>query len=139
MKEKLGKIAVTGFMVLVLGFILFQSMARGIYRPINKACNERTIIATVTDKEVKKYNKKDKYLIYTEDENGESQTFEITDSLLMWRWDSSDVYGKIERNKTYEFTVRGSRWQIMSFYPNIYDVKPIKQETLVTLMMKAIT
>lgn len=96
------------------------------YRPINKVLNERTITVTVTKMEVKRIHGADKYLIFTTDEDGDMQVFEITDSLWKGRWDSSDLYGSIETKKTYKFTVCGSRWKLMSWYPNIYKATEVK-------------
>lgn len=88
---------------------------------ILKVCNQRTVTVTVTDKESHRHGeKKDKYLIYTND-----TTYEITDSLLKWRWDSSDLYGKIEVGATYEFKVGGYRIHLLSTYPNIYEAKRV--------------
>ena len=80
-----------------------------------------TLTAKVTDKEVKRYGEDDsKYLIFTDKE-----TFENTDSLLEWKFNSSDVYGKIEKDQTYEFTVYGFRIPVLSIYRNVVDVKPV--------------
>lgn len=89
-------------------------------RPFNKVSNRREITATVTDKQVKNGSKESKYLVFTKDASGEIQVFEITDSLLAFRFDSSDVYAGIEIGKTYIFDVGGSRNKFMSWYPNIY-------------------
>lgn len=123
MKDTILEILMKILIVIMCTAIAFTFIVHIIYRPINKASNERTVTVTVTDKNVKKSDKTDKYLIYTVDTDGETQVFEITDSLWMWRWDSSDLYAKIEIGKTYDFTIRGSRWKMMSFYPNVYEVK----------------
>lgn len=46
-------------------------------------------------------------------------TFEVSDSILLLRFDSSDLYGSIEVGKTYDFDSRGIRLGIASMYPNI--------------------
>ena len=87
---------------------------------LEKAITEEQITITITDKDVKRYEDSDKYLIYTE-----SGTFEITDSVAYWRWDSSDLYGKIEEGKTYTATVYGWRIPFISSYQNIVEVNEI--------------
>lgn len=95
-------------------------------RPINKVINRREVTATVTDKEVKNYSDESKYLVYTKDENGDVQVFEITDALFAWQFDSSDIYAGIEVGKTYVFDVGGSRNKLFSWYPNIYGYEELE-------------
>lgn len=97
------------------------------FRPINKVCDIHNEVATVTDKNVKNNNNEGKYLIYCQDTDGNIKVYEITDSLLYGRFNSSDVYAQISIGKTYEFTVGGSRNGFMSWYPNIYEYKEVKE------------
>lgn len=55
-----------------------------------------------------------KYLIFTDRE-----TFENTDSFWGWKFNSSDVYGKIEKGYVCDFRVVGWRVQFLSAYRNI--------------------
>jgi len=89
------------------------------WRPINKASEVRTEVIVVTDKMVKN----DRYLIYASD-----NVYEITDSWLMGRFDSSDLYGKIEVGKTYKVKVGGKRDHFLSAYPCIHEVEEVKEE-----------
>lgn len=100
----------------------------GIYRPLNKASDMREVTVTVTDKAVKNSSDDSKYLIFTEDINGNIATFEITDSLIAKRFNSSDVYAAIKIGSTYTFKVGGSRNEVMSWYPNIYEYKLIEEK-----------
>ena len=95
-------------------------------RPINKVRNIRKIEGTVTEKTVKRIGKRDTYLVFITDEHGKKHSLEITDSLLRWRWNSSDVYAGVKEGKKYSFEVGGSRVPILSWYPNIYGYKEIK-------------
>lgn len=97
------------------------------FRPINKVCDIHNEVVTVTDKNVKNSSKESKYLIYCEDMDGNTVVYEVTDSLLHGRFNSSDVYAQISVGKTYEFTVGGSRSGFLSWYPNIYEYKVIKE------------
>jgi hypothetical protein len=84
--------------------------------------NKETFTTTVTDKEriVKKSGEAldSYYLIYTE--NG---TYKLEDELLYGNFRSSDWYGKIKVDSTYEFTTIGFRIGFMSEYPNIVEFK----------------
>ena len=101
--------------VIIIIVILLVTVAPGII----KVCNTQTWVVTVTDKD--RMSDKNKYLVYTFDQSGESRVFEITDSLFMGRFDSSDDYNMIEVGKTYQFTTGGYRIPILSMYPNIYE------------------
>ncbi|HFK5565293.1 TPA: hypothetical protein ACG0AB_000772 [Elizabethkingia anophelis] len=61
-----------------------------------------------------------KYLVYTE-----AEVFECTDQLLTGKFNSSDVYGQLEKGKKYKFTVYGVRIPFMSSYRNIIGVKEL--------------
>lgn len=100
----------------------------GIYRPFNKVSDMRDVTVTVTDKTVKNDGDDGKYLIFTEDKDGNIATFEIIDSLIAGRFNSSDVYAAIKVDNTYTFTVGGSRNEFMSWYPNIYEYKLVEDE-----------
>ena len=104
------------FAVWIIGMIVFVSA-----RPINKITNIRTITGTVTEKTTKRTGKTDKYIVFIDDGSGQAITLEVTDALLRLRFNSSDVWGNIEVGKTYDFEVGGSRIEIFSWYPNIYE------------------
>ena len=57
-----------------------------------------------------------KYLIFTD-----SEVFENTDSPVFWKFNSSDIYGRIEVGKTYRFDVVGYRINVLSSYRNIIE------------------
>ena len=93
------------FLLLIVVMIVVAII--GLARPFDKVSNIKDITVTVTDKVVKNGNDSGTYLIFGEDENGTIHTFEITDSLLRFRFNSSDVYAAIETGSKYEFTVGG--------------------------------
>ena len=121
---EIGYVIFLVIVIVVVGSIGLASCAES----CRKGTERREEIGTVTDKGIKRSGDEDKYLVYTKDENGESQVFEITDSILAGRFNSSDVYAEIEIGKTYEFTVGGSRNQFMSWYPNIYSFEEVETE-----------
>lgn len=121
--KKLKVFVLVAIILFAVGFLLVSFS-----RPFNKVSNRREITATVTDKEVKNKSNESKYLVYTKDESGEIQVFEITDALFAWQFDSSDIYAGIEVGKTYVFDVGGSRNKFFSWYPNIYGYEEAKSK-----------
>lgn len=113
----------TGLAAIIVITVLMFAFAIGI--DINKAYVRRDITATVTDKGVKKYEDDDKYLVYCKDKSGKTQVFEITDSVLAMRFDSSNLYAEIKVGQKYIFEVGGFRIPILSWYPNIYSAKEV--------------
>lgn len=92
-----------------------------------------TIVATVTDKDIKRDKNTDEdkkaddiYMIYAEDASGNTYVFTDEDELWYWKWNSSDVYAKIKVGKTYEFEVCGVRIPFLSSYQNIIDVTEVE-------------
>lgn len=71
---------------------------------------------TVASKEATHTQESTKYLVYTD-----KTTYEIEDSWVWHRWDSSDVYGKIKPGATYTATLQGYRIPFLSMYPNIIN------------------
>lgn len=107
--------------IFIIFVLIFASI---IGRNISKAFYTRHIVIEVTDKAVKN----DKYMVYgrTITDDHLPKSYEITDSMLARRYDSSDLYAEIEKGKIYEMIVGGNRVPFMSWYPNIYEVKEIK-------------
>lgn len=66
-------------------------------------------------------NFSEKYLVYTDGE-----TFELVDSLLYLRFNSSDHYGNIREGQTYRLRVVGWRVPFLSWYRNVIQVEPIE-------------
>lgn len=90
----------------------------GTYQVLNPT---KDVTAMVTDKVVKNSQNDSTYLIFTD-----KGVFENSDSLVNGKWNSSDVYNDIKVGKTYIFHVRGIRNHVLSWYPNILNVKPVK-------------
>lgn len=93
---------------------------------IGSSFNDTEYIVTITDKEVKKTDDTDKYLIYAEDLNGNTYVFENTDEFLRFKFDSSDMYGQIKEGETYKLTVIGYRVPFMSMYQNIIEIEEVE-------------
>ena len=122
---------ITGFEIFcVLGVIiiviicLFTSCGH----TIDRNSNEREVVGTVTEKTVKKIDTQDKYLIFVKIKGeDEIQVFEITDNWVEGKLNSSTIYGNIKVEETYTFTIKGSRNEMLSWYPNISKVEKQKK------------
>lgn len=123
-----SKINFLGCLYILFIVVIIVVAIIGLARPFDKVSNIKDITITVTDKVVKNGNDSGKYLIFGKDENGTVHTFEITDSLLRFRFNSSDVYAAIKTGSKYEFTVGGSRNHFLSWYPNIYEYKLLQEK-----------
>lgn len=80
---------------------------------------ERAVTATVEGKERVCSRDSDgrskcEYLVFTDE-----GTFKVVDSFLYGRFDSSDVYGRLDEDTRYRFDVAGFRLPFLSQYPNI--------------------
>lgn len=115
MKNKIKEIRDKIAPIIVVVVIIYLSVGLVTYYEYD---TQETVTITVTDKAVKRYNKSDKYIVYTENE-----TFEITDNLFVLRFDSSDDYGSLKVGETYTVTVNGLRIPFLSWYRNIIEVK----------------
>ena len=65
-----------------------------------------------------------KYLIFTK-----SETFENTDRLVILKFNSSDLYGSIKANQSYQAKVVGLRVPFLSWYRNIVSIKAIENRS----------
>mgnify|MGYP003641915783 CR=1 FL=1 len=54
------------------------------------------------------------YLVYTD-----TGTFKVEDSIVLFRFNSSDVYGKLYKDSVYNIKTVGFRSGFLSEYPNI--------------------
>lgn len=78
-------------------------------------------ITTETDKETGKVTST--YLIYTD-----HGVFRNDDALWFWKYNSSDFYGNLDKDKRYDLKVYGWRIGFFSMYPNIVRMKETKEE-----------
>lgn len=96
---------------------------------IDRNSNKRDVVGTVTEKTVKRSDEQDRYLIFVEIEGeDEVQVFEVTDNWIEGKINSSTIYGNIKVGETYTFTIKGSRNEMLSWYPNISKVEKQKKE-----------
>lgn len=101
--------------ILLVGMLVFNL--------VNAFHTERGVQFTITRLERITDNKKGKYLIYNN-----NTTYELTDSWIHWRFDSSDVYGQLVAGKTYKADLQGFRIPFFSMYPNILNPVEVTKE-----------
>lgn len=84
-------------------------------------------IVETHEREKGKTDVSSKYLVFAENE-----TFENTDSFLVWKFNSSDVQGSLDQGKSYDCSVYGWRVPFLSWYRNIVSCKPAAQQAATT-------
>lgn len=102
----------------IIGFILGFTIVFNIFY----YQTAETIEITVTDKEriVESSGESttSKYLVLTE-----TESFENTDDILYWKFNSTDYQRWLEEDSTYTVTVVGWRMPYFSMYRNIVDIE----------------
>jgi len=111
MKGKKGPLVVVLLILIVIVVIFSMSYAY---------LSSEVITVKITGTEVKRYDESDKYLI-----NTDKGTFENTDTIWYWKWDSSDLQGKIKgkKDQTVKLKVYGWRIPFLSMYENVVEIK----------------
>ena len=110
--------------VLVIAIAIFFSLAASF--------NDTEYTVTVTDKErvVKissdESNSSSKYLVFTEDAQGETIVFENTDNIFRGKFNSSTFQGQLKIGNTYRITVVGYRVPFLSMYQNIIAIEGVE-------------
>ena len=116
----------TFFVVIMIAVILVLSIG---YEAIF-SFNDTEYTITVTDKERIYEGSGDtsssKYLVFGDDDNGNSLVFENTDCFIRGKWNSSNIQGQLKEGNTYKVTVVGYRVSFFSMYQNIIKIEEIK-------------
>lgn len=94
--------------LLVLGFIGYGLMY---------ALTTGSETITIKEKWVKYDGDDAKYLVSSN--NG--QVFQIADTFIKWRWNSSDLYASLDENQTCQIKTQGWRFPFFSDYKNILE------------------
>jgi hypothetical protein len=101
-----------GAMILIT-FVLFTIISGVIF----VSTQDTVSSALVQEKERVMKEDSSKYLIYTV-----SEVFENTDTIFAFKFNSSDLYGRIKEGCLYTFGVYGLRVPFLSMYRNITQV-----------------
>lgn len=109
---------------ILVGIFIVILIVFGIIFSVSFTFNDTHYIATVTDKtritETSDGYAKGYYLIFCENKDtGEYYEFKCSDEALRGKFDSSSFYNRIKVGKTYDFTVIGYRFPLVSAYQNI--------------------
>lgn len=113
----------------ILGVLL---IAIAIFFSLAASFNDTEYTVTVTDKErvVKissdESNSSSKYLVFTEDAQGETIVFENTDNIFRGKFNSSTFQGRLKIGNTYRITVVGYRVPFLSMYQNIIAIEGVE-------------
>lgn len=81
---------------------------------------------TIDNKESVGTSNGHEYRIYTS-----QGTFKVGDSWVHPRWNSADVYAKLEKNTAYRCKVYGWRIPFFSTFKNILECKPVTAKTTI--------
>lgn len=100
--------------VAVVSFIAIPLIAH----PSFQYMTQDNVTFTVKKAERVSYGESSRYLIFAQDE-----TFENTDSIAFFKFNSSDIYGQINEGKTYRAKVAGARIPFLSWYRNIIEIQ----------------
>ena len=106
-----------GFLVLIVlllvCFIAYGLVLRGTGR-----------VETITIKERERITGSDSgyYLVFTEPNEAGISEFKVDDSVMLWTFDSSTRYNRLEPGNTYRVRVYGWRANWPTMYPNITEV-----------------
>lgn len=97
--------------------LIFVSIVLSIAFPI---VTIRTFEGTLEDRIVDRGNT---FLVLKNISNGKTEVFENEDSLLFWKFNSTDFVKDIKPGVIYRFKVNGLRIPIFSMYRNILSFK----------------
>ena len=119
---RLHKILMVVFFVVILGL--------GVISSVVFSFNDTEYTITVTDKE-RIYtgngsSSSSKYLVFGDDQNGNTLVFEITDCFIRGKWDSSNIQGQLKEGNVYKITVIGYRVPFLSWYQNIIKIEEVR-------------
>lgn len=111
-------------LIMAMMIFLVVSFPFALYT-IVKLNSERVVELVEIRSKIERCKTKDtcKFLIMTD-----KGVFENTDSLINFKFNSSDVFNELQVGGTYNLTVNGWRVPFMSWYPNIVSYKSNKQD-----------
>lgn len=84
--------------------------------------NKQTTTCMVEDKWVKNYSSSSTYLVKCGNE-----VYEVSDLFFIGKFNSSDIYSNLKKNKTYKITTTGYRFPFLSWYKNINFYELVKE------------
>ncbi len=118
MKNKIIKISIL-VIIMMLGLMVLTGCTETT-NTVNTAEEKKDEIVLVKDKWVKRVNDRDLYLVGTENE-----VFKIEDNWI--KWNTADIYNKLEVGKKYKITTTGWRSSFFSTYRNINTAEEVNE------------
>lgn len=132
MKEKIFGYMKSYMALSIKGKLKLMLMVVGIFIAVNILVRvgffyvtKVDVVATITSKE--RINKplaeggfESFYLVYTD-----KGTYKVVDDLIIFRWNSSDVYGSLKQGSCYSLSAYGLRVPFFSWYKNMYNTKQV--------------
>lgn len=120
--RKLSKLKFIAIAVIIVLAVIFVEMLFSF--------NDTEYAVTITGKERIAESDGDsgvssKYLVFADDENGNSLVFENTDCFIRLKFSSSNIQGQLKEGHTYKITVIGYRVPFFSWYQNIVKVEEV--------------
>jgi hypothetical protein len=115
MKDMFNTISLVGAIIIISAIFIF--LTYGLVYAFSQG--EETMV--VKEKWVKYHGNDAKYLVSSNDE-----VYEISDSWIRWRWNSSDLYAYLQPGMTCEVEYQGFRFPFFSDYKNIIKAECIK-------------
>lgn len=105
----IGAVIVIGLIVVVSSSYFARTTVTTVVQDKERVCDTNS-----------EGNRSCKYLVYTDD-----GTYKLTDSLVIGRFNTSDIYGRVKRCHTYEIESYGWRLGLTSSYPNITEMNDL--------------
>lgn len=113
----------------VIAVVVGLVAAYFIVPPLAYRLSATTVTCTVTEKDDKAKPGQESgstYMVWCKHaDDGEVESFEVTDTSVFLRWDSSDRWGQLERGQLYEMYVAGWRLTWFSTYRNVISAEPV--------------
>lgn len=121
--RKRFKLINAGLYIMGAMFILCVITRFGVSLTGSFVPHERDV--TITGKERINTKNESKYLIFTENSEEKAIVYENTDSVIYFKFNSSDVYASVNIGEKYTVKSVGYRIPILDMYENIISIKPI--------------
>jgi hypothetical protein len=109
-----GRLAGIAILLIVLAVVL------------NPNCSIDSYNVRVVDKQVKRLdNGREVFMIFTLRDNGKERVFVDADTKLFMKFNSADLYAKMETGKWYRVRTVGWRLNVFSQFENILKAEPL--------------
>jgi len=109
--------------VAVMAIVLAIIIPSGFLPLISRSHVQATVIKTERIVDGVGDQMTSKYLVFTDKE-----VLENTDCFILFKFNSSDIYGKLKVDQLYDFDVYGFRVPFFSWYRNIVKATPMEEK-----------